>query len=72
MLGFLKLFDGEHSRTELMSLLNLKDIKNFKKNYLKIALDENYVELTIPEKPNSNLQKYRLTEKGMFIVNKLK
>jgi ATP-dependent DNA helicase RecG len=31
---------------------------------LKPALKAGFIEMTIPEKPNSRLQKYRLTKKG--------
>ena len=40
------------------------DRKSFRERYLKPALDEGLIEMTIPEKPNSRLQKYRLTDKG--------
>jgi len=57
-------FKGEESRTELQKSLGLVDRKNFRINYLNPALEEGLVELTIPDKPKSSKQKYRLTEKG--------
>ena len=51
-------------REELQEILKLKDRENFRLNYLKPALDESLIEMTIPDKPNSRLQKYRLTNKG--------
>ena len=32
--------------------------------YVNPALDADWIEMTIPEKPQSSLQKYRLTEKA--------
>ena len=55
---------GEMSRTELMSALNLRNRDSFSKRYLKPSLVAGYIEMTIPDKPNSRLQKYRLTEQG--------
>ena len=52
------------SRDELQNALGLQDRKSFRQRYLNPALAEGLVEMTIPEKPNSRLQKYRLTDKG--------
>jgi len=37
-------------------------------NYLKPAIGYGLIELTIPEKPKSRFQKYRLTKKGHEIL----
>ena len=52
------------SREELQQALKIQDRKYFRKTFLRPALEDGFIELTIPEKPNSPLQKYRLTEKG--------
>lgn len=61
----------EMSREEIQAALDLKDRKSFRARYLVPALDAGLVEMTIPEKPNSRLQKYRLTEKGRMVVREL-
>ena len=61
LLGIIR---GEMSRTELMSALGLKDRWNVSDSYLTPALAAGFIELTIPDKPNSRLQRYRLTAKG--------
>jgi ATP-dependent DNA helicase RecG len=38
---------------------------------LQPALVAGYIEMTLSEKPNSRLQKYRLTEKGFNILQSL-
>jgi ATP-dependent DNA helicase RecG len=54
----------EMSRTELMNALTLKDRMHFTQDYLLPALRAGVIEMTIPDKPTSSKQKYRLTAKG--------
>jgi len=56
--------DGAMSRQELQGVLDLADRKSFSNNYIKPAMEYGFIEYTIPEKPNSSNQKYRLTETG--------
>ena len=60
----LRSIQGEMSREELQSALGLQDRKSFRDRYLKPALAEGLIEMTIPGKPNSRLQKYRLADNG--------
>jgi ATP-dependent DNA helicase RecG len=43
-----------------MEVLGLKDRKHFADAYLKPALAAGKIKMTLPDKPNSRLQKYRL------------
>jgi hypothetical protein len=47
-----------------MDALQLRGRDNFEKLYLLPALQAGLIERTIPDKPNSRLQQYRLTSKG--------
>ena len=67
---FLQALIGEMNRAEIMKVLNLKDRMHFSKKYMQPALQQGLVEMTIPDKPKSKLQKYRLTEKGILHVTK--
>jgi len=60
----LALKTGPKSAGELRELLDLKHRPTFRENYLHPALEMGVIENTIPDKPNSRLQKYRLTDKG--------
>lgn len=53
---------------ELQTLLKLKDRKSFQERYLKPALDQGLIEMTLPDKPNSRLQKYTLTARGRLVA----
>ncbi|WP_394697877.1 Fic family protein [uncultured Methanomethylovorans sp.] len=64
----LSLKDGERSSGELRDILNIKHRPTFRDNYLHPALDAELIEMTIPEKPSSRLQKYRLTAKGKALL----
>jgi ATP-dependent DNA helicase RecG len=43
-------------------------LENFERRYLKPALADGVLEMTRPDKPNSRLQKYRLTEAGKKLL----
>ena len=58
-------------RQEIQNQLNLSDRENFRQNYLKPALEFGFIEMTIPDKPNSRLQKYRLTNLGKQLKKRL-
>ena len=60
------------SRLEMQRNLHLKGRANFESRYLKPSVEEDLVEMTIPDKPNSRMQKYRLTEKGRKLVAGMK
>jgi ATP-dependent DNA helicase RecG len=53
---------------EILYLLKLKDRIGVMRNYIQPALKLGLIEMTIPDKPNSRLQKYRLTEKGKAAI----
>ncbi|MCD4750826.1 MAG: hypothetical protein K8R59_15745 [Thermoanaerobaculales bacterium] len=59
---------GEKSRGELLDSLGLKDRMHFSDKYLQPALEDGWIEMTIPEKPRSSKQKYRLTAKGKMLM----
>ena len=52
------------SREELQGILRLQDRKSFRERYPRPTLADGLIEMTIPDKPNSRLQRYRLTDKG--------
>jgi len=57
----LKVIKGEMTRREIQDKLGLKDEKNFREKYLLPALSMGLIEMTIPDKPNSRLQRYRIS-----------
>ncbi|NNM53264.1 MAG: hypothetical protein HKM05_00895 [Spirochaetales bacterium] len=50
------------TRSEMMERLVLKDRMHFMAAYIEPALVAGLIEMTIPEKPNSRFQKYRLVK----------
>lgn len=61
---------GEMTRQELMGLVGLKDRKHFGEAYLQPALDAGLLEMTIPDKPQSSKQRYRLTAAGQATADR--
>lgn len=52
------------SKRELLEAAGLASAYLNYKRHLLPLLEQDLIERTIPEKPNSRLQKYRLTDKG--------
>jgi len=67
----INILNKEMGRQEIQYKLGLVNRENFRSNYLKPSLEQGFVEMTIPDKPNSSLQKYRLTILGKQLKGKL-
>jgi ATP-dependent DNA helicase RecG len=70
ILRLISIIDGEMDRKSILEALQLRARRNLRERYLKPALDAGLIEMTIPDRPNSRLQKYRLTEKGEEVLIK--
>ena len=60
----LQVMSGEMTRQSLQEALGLKHEDHFRKAYLIPALRSGLIEMTIPDKPRSSKQHYRLTPGG--------
>ncbi len=56
--------EGDQARSALQIALGLKHTPHFRHAYLQPALTAGLLEMTLPDQPNSRLQRYRLTSKG--------
>jgi Fic family protein len=70
-LALLRFLENQRlSRRELFAAIEMKgDSRSFKR-HIEPLLTERFIEMTIPDKPNSKLQKYRLTDKGRTAILK--
>lgn len=59
-----QLSDTEKGISQLMQELNIHHKRHFRTAYLLPAIEQGLVEMTIPDKPTSRNQKYRLTVLG--------
>lgn len=55
---------GEKTREELQEAAGIADREHFRKQYIEALLSLNYLERTIPSKPRSSKQRYRITAEG--------
>jgi len=60
----LQAIQGDMSRKDIMSALELRHDEHFRNAYLLPALRANLIAMTIPDSPTSRLQRYRLTTEG--------
>ena len=66
--NMLSMIKGEMSRREIQAVLKLKDEKHFREFYQQPAIAQGLIEMTIPDKPRSRNQKYRITQKGKMLL----
>jgi ATP-dependent DNA helicase RecG len=64
----IELCRNDFSLAELMTAFGRSNRTKFRDQFLNPLLQNGLVEMTLPEKPNSRLQKYRSTEKGKKIL----
>ncbi len=62
---------GEMNRKEIQTTLELKHEGNFRDNYLLPALNMGFIEMTDKRTPNHPNQRYRLTESGNLLKQKI-
>lgn len=60
----LRALTGDMSRQLRQEVLALKQEDHFREAYLKPALAAGLIDMTLPDKPRSSRQRYRLTEVG--------
>ena len=61
---FVAVLQGDMSRAELIDALGLADRDDFAQIYLQPGIDAGLIEMTVPDRPRSLMQRYRLTGLG--------
>ena len=70
VVGILKAAGTPCSRAQLQQAAGLKDRDHFRKAHLDPLLQSGWLEMTIPDKPRSSQQRYRLTKAGKNALKK--
>ncbi len=63
--------DGEKTASELIKIFGRSNRSKFQKKVLKPLIKAGLLEMTIPDKPQSRNQKYRLTTEGQIFLESL-
>ena len=62
------LSEGEKSCVEIADALEISSKPWLSKTYLAPLIAQGYIALTIPERPKSPLQRYKLLQKGLTLL----
>jgi ATP-dependent DNA helicase RecG len=68
VLRLLGALHGEMNRQDLQEALGLKHLAHFRQKYLGPALEAGLIERTLPDKPSSSQQRYRITPSGLGVL----
>ena len=63
---------GTMNRAQLQKVMRLRDRNHFTSAYLEPAVNAGLIEMTIPDKPTSSNQRYRLTAAGQALADRTK
>ncbi|MBN1960110.1 MAG: hypothetical protein JW841_04130 [Deltaproteobacteria bacterium] len=61
---------GPLGNAAIRNHFKLKDRRHLREHYIDPALGANLIEPTLPDKPTSRLQQYKLTSKALALLNK--
>ena len=61
--------EGPAAREALQEAAGIKHREHFRKAYLELAMNEGWLERTIPDKPRSPKQRYRMTAAGRRVLS---
>lgn len=61
--------DENYRANELNDAIDFGELKDFKRYILTPLLGSGYITMTMPDKPTSSKQEYKLTEKGRMLFN---
>ena len=64
----LEFCETPRSRDEMQQFIGIIDREHFRRALLKPLLDAKQLRMTIPDKPNSRMQKYWITDKGRAVL----
>ncbi|MCY4571153.1 MAG: DNA-processing protein DprA [Gemmatimonadetes bacterium] len=68
----LRVMSGEMTRKEVRDALKLKNRSDVKKRFLDPCLEQGWIKMTVPEKPRSPKQRFRITSAGRARVKVFK
>jgi hypothetical protein len=60
--------EAPRKSSEIQGVVGIQHRETFQRNYLDRLLKEKFVQRTIPKKPSSPLQQYKITKKGMNLL----